>query len=113
MEGSQGEAGLGKDNQKLSVGHVKSEMPLRCSPGGGQQAIGSLHQVLGERSELPMEISTSSAERWLDKGWTRPSRRSSVAISFAGCEGQRMSHEKDFCKLLSAEHMEKTQSTNM
>ena len=39
----------------------------------------------------------------LDKGWTRPPQRSSVAISFAGREGQRISHEKTFvsCEVLN------------
>lgn len=43
VEKLEGEVGLGKGKQKLSVGHINFEMPIRCLRGGEQQAVGSLH----------------------------------------------------------------------
>lgn len=64
MGETEGGAGLGQGKQKLSVGHVRSEMPIRCSHGGGRQAVGFLYLGFGEGSELQMETWMLSVERW-------------------------------------------------
>lgn len=66
MENSQGKDGLGKDNQKLSAGHVKSEMPLRCPAGGGQQASGFRRKVRATDGNLDV-ISREMVGQGLDK----------------------------------------------
>lgn len=67
--------GWGK-NQKSAVGLTKSEMPIRCSWGGEQQAVGSLS--LGFKRKVraaDTNLDAISIEMMFTAiGWTRASR---------------------------------------
>lgn len=75
VEKLEGEVGLGKGRQKLSVGHINFEMPIRCSRRE-QQAVGSLD--LDSNSKVraaDTNLDIISIEMvFIAMGWTRSFR---------------------------------------
>lgn len=76
VEKLEGEVGLGKGRQKLSVGHINFEMPIRCLRRGEQQAVGSLD--LDSNSKVraaDTNLDIISIEMvFIAMGWTRSFR---------------------------------------
>ena len=76
-------------------------MPIRCSRGEGQQAVGSLH--LGFRRKVRAangNLDVISREMvFTAPGLDKTIPGGSVTISFTWREGQKLLHGKDFCKL--------------
>lgn len=64
--------GLGKENQKLNVGHTEFETPIRCSHGGEQQAVGSLHLSFkrGQSGRYKFGRHQHSDVVYESQGWT-------------------------------------------